>query len=192
MRHARDEVTAAIEAATRVLSIRGLDEPLEADNPMVTWGETARDGVWAPTRDGQRVRISVPGAAGGRAATVIRPGLRVFLGIDTGTDVIARTSATGLRLVTVLHGHDAPEEFRMTVRLGEDQSLDSTPSGGFDVVHDRYGASVGRFHVPWCCDSLYRRVPAEYRLDEGTIIMTVRHREADALYPVVVDPLYAS
>jgi hypothetical protein len=190
MRHARDKVPTAIEAVTRILSTSGRTEPPEAENPDVGWGELASEGVWAPTRDGQRIHIGVA-AAEDRVATVIRPGMRVFPGVDAETDVLAQTTAAGVRFITVLNGPDAPEEFRFPVRLGEGLSLDVTPSGGYDVVHDRYGATVGRFHAPWGCDSLYRSIPAEYRLDGTTIVMTVRHRAADALYPVLADPHYA-
>lgn len=192
MRHARDGVSTAVEAATRVLSISGRSEPPESENPDVSWGDLASEGVWAPTRDGQRIHIGVAGAsAEERLASVLRPSLRVFLGVDTETDVMGQTTAAGVRFVTVLHGPDAPEEFRFPLRLGEGLSLDATPSGGFDVVHDRYGATVGRFYAPWGYDSLYRTIPAEYHLEETTIVMTVRHRDADALYPVLADPHYA-
>lgn len=190
MRHARDKVPAAIEAVTRILSTSGRTEPPEVENPDVGWGELASEGVWAPTRDGQRIHIGVA-AAEDRVATVIRPSMRVFPGVDAETDVLAQTTAAGVRFITVLNGPDAPEEFRFPVRLGEGLSLDVTPSGGYDVVHDRYGATVGRFHAPWGCDSLYRSVPAEYRLEGTTIVMTVRHHAADALYPVLADPHYA-
>jgi hypothetical protein len=191
MRHARDEVSEAIEAATRVLSISGRSEPPELENPDVAWGELASEGVWAPTRDGQRIHIGIAGAAEDRAPAVIRPSLRVFVGVDAETDVMAQTTAAGVRFVTLLHGPTAPEEFRFPLRLGEGLSLDVTPSGGYDVVHERYGATVGRFYAPWGCDSLYRSIPAEYRLEGTTIVMTLRHRDADALYPVLADPHYA-
>ncbi|GLY74000.1 hypothetical protein [Actinoallomurus iriomotensis] len=192
MRHARDEVTTAVEAATRILSISGRSEPPEFENPDVSWGELASEGVWAPTRDGQRVHIGVAGAAAeDRLASVIRPSMRVFPGLETETDVIGQTTTAGVRFITVLHGPGAPEEFRFPLRLGEGLSLDPTPSGGYDVVHDRYGATVGRFYSPWGYDSLYRAIPAEYHLEGTTIVMTVRHRDADALYPVLADPHYA-
>jgi hypothetical protein len=190
MRHARDGVTAAIESATRLLATNGRSEPPELDNPDVSWGELASEGVWAPTRDGQRVRIGIAGAAEDRVATVIRPSLRVFVGVDADTDVMAQTTAAGVRFVTVLHGPNAPEEFRFPVHLMEGLSLDVTPSGGYDVVHERYGTMVGRFYAPWGFDSLYRTIPADYHLEGTTIVMTVRHHDADALYPVLADPHY--
>ena len=148
MRHARDGVTVAIEAATRILSISGRSEPPELENPDVSWGDLASEGVWAPTRDGQRIHIGIAGPAEDRAATVIRPSMRVFAGVDADTDVMAQTTAEGVRFVTVLHGPDAPEEFRFPLRLGDGLALDVTPSGGYDVVHERYGATVGRFYAP--------------------------------------------
>jgi hypothetical protein len=190
MRHAREGVNVAIEAATRILSISGRSEPPEYENPDVTWGALASEGVWAPTRNDQRIHIGIAAAGEDRAATVIRPSLRVFAGVDVEADVMAQTTAAGVRFVTVLHGPSAPEEFRFPLRLGDGLALDVTPSGGYDVVHERYGATVGRFYAPWGCDSLYRSIPAEYRLEGTTIVMTVRHRDADALYPVLADPHY--
>lgn len=191
MRNAYNGVSAAIEAATRVLSISGRSEPPEFENPDVSWGDLASEGVWAPTRDGQRIHIGIAAAAEDRPSVVIRSSMRVFVGVDTEADVMAQTTAAGVRFVTVLHGPGAPEEFRFPLRLGDGLSLDVTPSGGYDVVHERYGATVGRFYAPWGCDSLYRSIPAEYRLEGTTIVMTVRHRGADALYPVIADPHYA-
>ncbi|MCO6010620.1 hypothetical protein NE236_37255 [Actinoallomurus purpureus] len=180
-----------IDAASQVLTIRGRSEPPEARNPDVAWGPRAVDGVWVPTRNGQRLQIGLPGPADDHAVTAVRPSLRLFPGVATDTDLIAQTTTTGIRLITVAHGPGAPAEFRFAVGLGEGLSLDATPSGGYDVVHDRYGATVGRFHAPWACDALYRPIPAAYDLDDSALVMTVGHREADALYPVIADPFYA-
>jgi hypothetical protein len=92
-------------------------------------------------------------------------------------------------LLTVLHGPAAPSEFRFPVRLAEGLALDGMPSGGFDVVHTRFGATVGRFYNPWASDAMFRPVKADYHLDGTAIVMRVDHQDAD--YPVVADPLYA-
>ncbi|GAA4639829.1 hypothetical protein GCM10023196_103000 [Actinoallomurus vinaceus] len=191
MRHARDGAVTVTDTANQILLLRGRSEPPEAANPDVTWGPRALDGVSVPTRNGQRLQIGLPGPADDRAVTAVRPTLRVFPGVDTDTDLIAQTTTTGVRLITVLHGPDAPTEFRFALGLGEGLSLDAAPSGGYDVVHDRYGATVGRFHRPWACDALYRPITAAYDLDGSVLVMTVGHREADALYPVIADPFYA-
>ena len=189
MRHGRDGAAAAVNAASRVLVARGKHEPQEQDNPDVTWAERASEGVWAPTRDGQRIHIRIDCPAGDRSATVLRPSLRVFVGIEVDTDIVAQTTENGVRLLTVVHGANAPEEFRFQVQLADGLALESMPSGGFDVVHMRYGATVGRFYNPWASDSMFRPVKAEYRLDGSTIIMRVQHD--GAIYPVVSDPLYS-
>ena len=191
MRHARDGAAPVIDTASQILLIRGRSEPPEALNPEVVWGTRAADGVGVPTRNGQRLQIGLPGAADDLTAATIRPSLRMFAGIEPETDVMAQTTTTGIRFVTVLHGSGAPTEFRFPLGLGEGLSLDPTPSGGYDVVHERYGATVGRFHAPWACDALYRPVTAAYHLDGSNLVMTVGHRAADALYPVIADPFYA-
>ncbi|MGI8331187.1 hypothetical protein ACRYCC_14570 [Actinomadura scrupuli] len=189
MRHAQDGASAAMNAASRVLVVRGKNEPQELENPDVAWAGRAREGVWAPTKDGQRIHIGIECAAGDRPATVLRPSLRVFVGIEVDTDIVAQTTASGIRLVTVLHGPEAPSEFRFPVTLADGLVLEPMPSGGFDVVHVRYGATVGRFYTPWACDSMFRPITADYRLDGSTVVMRVQHE--GAIYPVVADPLYA-
>lgn len=189
MRHARDGAAAAMNAASRVLVARGRHEPQEMENPDVSWAPRAREGVWAPTKDGQRIHVSLESAPADCTATVVRPSLRVFVGADVDTDVVAQTTSNGVRLLTVLHGPDAPSEFRIGVSLPEGLVLEAMPSGGFDVVHQRYGATVGRFYIPWACDSMFRPIKADYQLEGSTLVMRVHHE--GSIYPVVADPLYA-
>lgn len=188
MEHTRDGAAAAIDAAARVLTVRGKSEPPEMENPDVVWPGQAGEGVWAPTKDGQRIHIAIGCAAADRAPVVFRPSLRVFVDVDKNTDMVAQTTASGVRLVTVLNGPGAPEEFRFPITLGELLALEAMPSGGFDVVHQRYGATVGRFYSAWAFDSFFRPVDADYVLEDSTIVMRIRHQ--DAGYPVVADPLY--
>jgi hypothetical protein len=189
MRHAQDGAAAAMNAASRVLVARGKHEPQELENPDVSWGQRTRDGVWAPTRDGQRIHIGIECSAGDQPATVLRPSLRVFVGVEVDTDIVAQTTASGVRLLTVLHGPDAPTEFRFPLSLAEGLALEAMPSGGYDVVHLRYGATVGRFYNPWASDSMFRPVKADYALEGSTVIMRVQH--PGSYYPVVADPLYS-
>lgn len=189
MRHGRDGAAAAVSAAAEILVARGRHEPQELDNPDVTWGSRADEGVWAPTKDGQRVHIRIDSAAGDHPATVMRPSLRVFVGIDTDTDIVAQTTDNGVRFLTVVHGPDAPTEFRFPIGLAEGLELEAMPSGGFDVVHTLFGATVGRLYNPWACDAMFRPVKAGYRLEDSTIVMRIAHE--GATYPVVADPIYA-
>jgi hypothetical protein len=188
MKHARDAVSTAVEAATRALAMRGSD-PAEMENPDIRWPGLAREGVWAPTRDGQRIHIAIAAASADRPAAVVRPSLRVFPGVDTDVDVVAQTTAGGVRFMVVITGPDAPTEFRFPIGLHDGLSLEKMPSGGFDIVHERFGATVGRFHAPWGCDSIFRQIRAGYELDDTTLVMSVEHQ--DAIYPVVADPYYA-
>ncbi|WP_433323811.1 hypothetical protein [Spirillospora sp. CA-294931] len=189
MRHARDGAAAAMNAASRVLVARGKNEPQELENPDVGWGQRAKDGVWVPTKDGQRIHIGLDVGAGETIAQVLRPSLRVYPGVDVDTDIVAQTTANGIRLLTVIHGPDAPAEFRFPISLPDGLALEAMPSGGYDVVHLRYGATVGRLYSPWASDSMFRQVKADYVLEGQTVTMRVQH--ADCFYPVVTDPHYS-
>ncbi|MBO2460995.1 MULTISPECIES: hypothetical protein [Actinomadura] len=189
MRHARDGAAAAMSAASRILVARGKNEPQEMENPDVAWGQRARDGVWVPTKDGQRIHLGIDVAAADTVAQVLRPSLRVFVGVDVDTDIVAQTTDNGVRLLTVVHGPDAPSEFRFPISLADGLALEAMPSGGYDVVHLRYGATVGRLYNPWASDSMFRQVKADYTLEGSAVTMRVQH--TDAYYPVVADPHYA-
>src|SRR5919197_5122933 len=158
------------------------------ENTDILWAGQARVGVRAPTRDGHGIHIAIECGPADGVPVVLRPSLRVFVDVDTDTDIVAQTTASGIRLVTVLRGPDAPQDFRFPVTLGESLSLEAMPSGGFDVVHERYGATVGRFYSAWAFDSFFRPVDAAYDLEDSTIVMRIWHK--DAGYPVVADPLY--
>ena len=66
------------------------------ENPDVAWAARAREGVWAPTKDGQRIHIGIECTAGDRPATVVRPSLRVFVGVEVDTDIVAQTTDSGI------------------------------------------------------------------------------------------------
>jgi hypothetical protein len=178
-----------MNAAARVLVARGKHEPQESENPDVHWGQRAHEGVWAPTKDGQRIHIGIDCSAGDQAPALVRPSLRVFVGAEVDTDIVAQTTAGGVRLLTVLHGPAAPAKFRFPVQLPDGLVLEAMPSGGFDVVHMRYGATVGRFYTPWAADVMSRPVKADYQLEGSAIVMRVQHE--GSYYPVVADPLYS-
>ncbi|MFC0042567.1 hypothetical protein [Actinomadura rayongensis] len=189
MRHAQDGAAAAMSAASRVLVARGRNEPQEQEDPDVAWGQRARDGVWVPTRDGQRVHIGLGAVGGDAVAQVLRPTLRAFVGVDVDTDLLAQTTAGGVRLLTVIHGPDAPTEFRFSLSLPDGLALEAMPSGGYDIVHLRYGATVGRLYNPWASDAMFRPVKADYALEGQSLTMRVQHE--GSFYPVVADPHYA-
>jgi hypothetical protein len=119
---------------------------------------------------------------------VLRPTLRAFVGIEVDTDLLAQTTAGGVRLLTVVHGPDAPAEFRFSLSLPDGLALEAMPSGGVDVVHLRYGATVGRLYNPWASDAMFRPVKADYALDGPVLTMRVHHE--GSTYPVVADPHY--
>ncbi|MEW2359756.1 hypothetical protein [Spirillospora sp. NPDC029432] len=178
-----------MNAVSRVLVARGRNEPQELENPDVGWGQRARDGVWVPTKDGQRIHIGIDVTAADTVGQILRPALRVFVGVDVDTDIVAQTTTGGVRLLTVIHGPDAPTEFRFPLSLADGLALESMPSGGYDVVHLRYGATVGRLYNPWACDSMYRQVKADYSLAGQVVTMRVQHE--GSYYPVVADPHYS-
>jgi hypothetical protein len=190
MRHGSDPATAAITTAAKVIGGKRASEPPDIENPEIDWGRQARDGVSVPTTDGRRVHISIEAVGGDRAPTIVRPGMRVFVGVDVDTDIVARTTAEGVRLVTILHGPEAPRTLRFPLTLPDELTLDALPSGGYDIVDKASGARVGRFFAAWAYDFVFRPIPVHYALeDDTTIVMEVGH--SGPAYPVVADPSYA-
>lgn len=189
MRHGSDPAAAALTTAAKVIGGKRPSEPPDVENPEIDWGRQARDGVTVPTKDGRRVHIAIEAAGGDRAPSIVRPGIRVFVGVDVDTDIVAHTTPEGVRLVTLLHGPEAPRTFRFPLTLPDDLTLDALPSGGYDIVDRCRGTAVGRFFAAWAYDYVFRPIPVRYRLEDTTIVMEVAH--AETTYPVVADPSYA-
>src|SRR5687767_13798440 len=99
MRHGSDPAAAAMTTAAKVIGGKRASEPPNFENPEIDWGQQARDGVSVPTKDGSRVHIAIEAMGGDRTPTIVRPGIRVFVGVDVDTDIVAHTTAAGVRLV---------------------------------------------------------------------------------------------
>lgn len=175
------EIAAVIARGGHAHCLQGID------NPDITWGRGASEGVWLPTRDGHKLHLAFDAACAD--AQTLRPGVRVFTGVAPDTDIVALTAADGIALLTVLHSPAAPSRLRYWVSLPSDLVLEAMPSGGLDVVHRHFGATVARMNRPWATDSTYRPLAAEY-IDESTPITIVVRSAAEVLYPLAVGVIY--
>ncbi|MFI6517440.1 hypothetical protein ACIBF1_17925 [Spirillospora sp. NPDC050679] len=188
MKHVTNAVRSALEAAATVLAAREITaRPLERPNERLRWGPRAHDGIQVPTANGRTAVLSFA-ARREAAVSMVRPTLGVFTGSWPQTDLVTQSTATGIWLLVVLHGPDAPQSFPMPMRLAEHLGMETMPSGAVDVVDQPTGSTVGRFLRPWGCDAMYRQLPVEYSLEGSTVTLRVPHRHAQ--YPVLATCLY--
>lgn len=175
------EIASTLALGGRAHGLKGMD------NPAIVWGRAAGDGVWLPTKDGHRIHLALDSTTAD--AHILRPGVHVFTGVASDTDVVAVTAVDGIALLTVLHSNAAPSRFEYQISLPGDLVLEKMPSGGFDVVHPYYGATVARIKRPWASDSMYRPLAVDYIHGESKgIAMEVNTTTAS--YPLVIGVIY--
>ncbi|MGI5167635.1 hypothetical protein ACQEU3_25115 [Spirillospora sp. CA-253888] len=188
MKHVTNAVRSALEAAATVLAAREVTaRPLERPNERLRWGRRAQEGIQVPTANGRTAILSFA-ARREAAVAMVRPTLGVFTGSWPQTDLVTQSTATGIWLLVVLHGPDAPHRFPMPMRLAEHLGMETMPSGAVDVVDQPTGSTVGRLLRPWACDAMYRQLPVEYTLEGSTVTLQIPHH--DAQYPVLATCLY--
>lgn len=175
------EIASALALGGRGHGLHGVD------NPDIAWGRCASEGVWLPTKGGHRIHLALDAAAAD--AQNLGRGVHVFVGVAADADVVALSAADGIALLTLLHSPAAPSSYRYSVSLPVDLALDAMPSGGFDVVHRYYGATVARINRPWASDSNYRLLAADYiHGDSASITMEVD--TVGASYPLAIGVIY--
>ncbi|HET8589992.1 MAG TPA: hypothetical protein VFM01_10200 [Nakamurella sp.] len=175
------EIASVLALGGRANNLKGVE------NPDVVWGRTTGEGVWLPTKDGHRIRLALDAADA--CGHTLSAGVRVFPGVASDTDMVAVTAFDGIALLAVLHSPVAPPQFWYSISLPGDLILDAMPSGGFDVVHQYYGATVARINRPWASDSAYRPLAVDYVHGESTSL-ALEMNAADASYPLVIGIIY--
>lgn len=156
-------------------------------NSDIVWGRTASDGVWLPTKSGHHIHLAFDAPDVG--AQTLSPGVQVFTGVGSDADIVVATAIDGMALTTVLHSAAAPSRFRYSLSLPHGLALDAMPSGGFDVVHELYGATVARMTRPRANDSTYRPLSVEYTHDNAPAIL-MEIDPVDAVFPIIAVTTY--
>jgi len=157
-----------------------------ANGAAVTVARSGSGGIAIAKTDGFAARIGLPTSA---AATIASRGKVVYAGSQTGFDTAVQVLSDGsVRVLVVLTGASAPDEYRFPMTMPAGAGLARTADGGVDIVVDG-NRIVGRVAAPWAKDANGAAVATSYRIEGNTIVQRVAHSSATA-YPVVADPTF--
>jgi NHL repeat len=171
------------------LDLEHAEGHLEPDNPLVEVEIPSElgDGITMPESG---IRIELPSAAQDRTASSLGDASAFFPNVDTDTDFVASAAPTGLETFTHLRSPDAPTEqvFRLALPAGD--QLEPRPDGGAQVVEPG-GNVVMVIRPASAIDAEGSTVPATLQVDGDSLILSVSP-SAEAVYPILVDPLFES
>ncbi|MHB8242103.1 MAG: DUF6531 domain-containing protein [Solirubrobacteraceae bacterium] len=111
----------------------------------------------------------------------------LFANTQTDTDTLLKPSSFGLDASTVLRSVESPEALYYRVGMPRGASLVAS-AGGFGAEVVQEGVALARIKPPTAWDAAGTAVPVTMSVSGSTLAISVKHREASYLYPVLVDP----
>jgi NHL repeat/6-bladed beta-propeller len=162
---------------------------LEPDNPLVEVEIPAQlgEGILLPESG---VRITLDSAVDDRTVSSLSDSTAFYPNVEADTDFVAVPTLTGVETYTHLRSPDAPTEqvFRLVLPAGD--QLEPRPDGGAQVVAPT-GDPVLVIRPPSAIDAGGEPIPVTLQVDGDSLVLLVSPN-ADALYPILVDPLFES
>lgn len=132
------------------------------------------------------LRITPAGGPEASRAELVA-GKLYWANLEADTDFFAAPLPGGVETGAVLRSAESPERIRLRLDLPEGARLDPPPEGrAIEVV--REGESLAEIGEPVAWDADGESVPASYAIEGSDLVITVKHRAGDYLYPVLLDP----
>jgi Ca2+-binding RTX toxin-like protein len=159
----------------------------ELENPLVELkvGESVEEGISLPESG---ITLTQVGAQDSVAQAIGDKNL--FYGeIDAGTDtdLLVSPISTGVELFSMLRSADSPETLRFEVEAPTGSQLLADDGGGAEVI-DETGKTTALIPAPWARDAQGTTVPVRMQVEGNSLVLSVKHRDADFAYPILVDP----
>ncbi|MEU4683285.1 DUF4258 domain-containing protein [Streptomyces xinghaiensis] len=193
-----DRVAQAVETVERVTGTADLvagttmgdgatraEVPADASAARIIVPATASGSVESAYGD-DVVRLGLPGATDAPAAAGAN-GTVVYADADDDFDLAVQPNRDGVRTLITLRDADAPTEYRFPLDLPADAVTEQVEDGS--ILVSRGEEYLGTFDAPWAKDANGEAVPADYRIEGGALVQTVRTGPNTA-YPVVADPAW--
>jgi sugar lactone lactonase YvrE len=162
---------------------------LEPENPLAQVEIPAQlsEGIAFP---GTGVRIDIARGETERAASEVGGASAFFPNIRTDSDLVVIAVPTGVETYTHLRTPEAPRHEIFNLTLPPGGRLEATPAGGAQVVNSN-GLIAVSVPPPAAIDAGGDQIPADLEVVESSIVVSV-DPPADAVYPILVDPLFES
>jgi len=137
------------------------------------------------------VTITLTNLSASRASHVVEgaPGIAVS---DTNNGWMIATVIThaGLSNDIIINSPDAPALYSTRITLSREQSIKSTPDGGYEVV-DQKGKVSAVIGAPWAEDATGAAVPTHYQFHGDTLTQVVNFHRPGVVLPVTADPFWS-
>ncbi len=177
----------------------------EGNNPALeaSEGELTSTGTGATTTmttdpsDG----FTIEGAEGNVAITPIgengEPGSEVVSDVaavsgGTGVDTVTRPSYDGGQTFKMIRDESAPETYSWTVSLNKGQTLKGIDTENVAIFNED-GSQALLIKAEAAHDATGKAVPTALSASEGSVLtLTVKHRSANFVYPVLAGPSFDS
>jgi NHL repeat len=171
------------------LDLEPVNGHFEPENPLVEVQIPSElsEGISFPQAN---ITISVATGDTERTASEAGDATAFFPNIRTDSDVAITATPTGVETYTQLRSPDAPRSEVLDLTVPDNGHLTATDAGGAEVV-DADGEVLLAVSAPWAIDAEGDQVPAALEVAGNSIIVTV-DPPADAVYPILVDPIYES
>jgi RHS repeat-associated protein len=104
------------------------------------------------------------------------------------TDVVLSPVTTGVEVFWQLRSPDAPEELVLDLALPEGATVEEGEGLG-PIAVTRDGKQLTTISRPVAVDAQGSDVPAEMKLVDGDLVVSIAHRGEDVAYPLLVDPV---
>jgi hypothetical protein len=148
----------------------------------------ASDGVAMETTAGDTFSVTPANADDATNGTKVAPGVVAYKDGNTATAV--QNTDTGVRMLTVINGSDAPTDYTYNVDLPAGGSITLNDDGSANVLGSD-GTAIAYVPVPWAKDANGNTVETYFTTDGTNLTQHVKHNVAGVAYPVTADPWWS-
>ncbi|HSK51083.1 MAG TPA: DUF6531 domain-containing protein, partial [Solirubrobacterales bacterium] len=161
-------------------------EGLEPANPIVplTIASSPEEGVEVGS-----IEIAQVGVDADSPAQRFEGQNAFFPEVQPSTDLLVSPTSTGVELFDQLRAAESPETLRFNFDLPAGAKVQASEDGGAEVLLSD-GKPLGHVSAPTAVDAAGTVVPVHMEVEGSTLVLDVKHRDKDFLYPILVDPEY--
>jgi hypothetical protein len=159
---------------------------LEPENPLAELEIPSQlsEGIYLPESD---IEIELAGVSGKRSASTVGDASAFYPNVAHDTDFVVTAAPTGVETYTQLRSVDAPTNQVFELSLPPGHHLQEHAGGAQVVAAD--GETILSVSPPSALDAAGQRVPSTLKVVDHSVVISV-DPPADAVYPILVDPLY--
>ena len=174
------------EAEVVDLGLEHREGELQPSSPLVDVGVPKQLGEGIELAD-VGIQIGLVDGPQERAPSTVEGTAAVYPNVAEDTDLVVAPTPTGVETLTHVRTADAPRSQRFTLDLPAGSSLRATSDGGAEVWDgEKVLMSVS---PPTAIDADGGPVPVEMSIEGNDLTLTVAP-DPEAVYPILVDPLF--